>query len=589
MALQYGFFNALKRDDGTYDRKYNALDYSRNIGAFISTGVRRSQLDDFKPTFTETKNGVKFNAGFAWIEGHWANNDSEYTMNLEAQPVGDNNRQDIIVLRLNTNTADRNITFQYVKGNEIIGVGYPAVKNVIKRASGLYDIALCSITFEKSGTSYNTTLTDLRANSDVCGWVRSPIGYDDYFTSLDNAFNEWFAEKRNTLAITTMFKRYTQHLVVESEAPQIQFSIPQYDPTGVDLIDVYVNGILAVVNVDYTIEGNNLIKFTSNKIAGTEIDIYVYKSIDGQGLGSVSDEITELQNQMATVKNIGEYIYICNGVDDNVKLSQMVQGLFTASDTNKQVIINIYGNFVFGAPVGGNGTNSSRYRWLDISTLGTDNRVILDFAGCGEIEFNNSNSVAILTSWVGIYGNDFIIRNGIFRNTKTTTVSTNYYHTIFRATKSALVENCRFYLYGNAAINDMAAAKWTFNNCYGCLKFGYYSNENEARLFNVVGTLEVNGGEYYIEYGSSLSNGYIFYCNSTVTAGNVLIVNNVSAPQIASITSGRQGQFYKNNVSSENNYAIFNNCITLLTFTRKNEAKEIVNNKIPLSLPIFFK
>lgn len=568
MALQYGFFNAIKQSDGTYDRKYNALDYSRNIGAFVSTGVRRSQLDDFKPTLFNSNSNIKFNAGYAWIEGHWAYNDSDYQMDVQAQPVGDNNRRDVIVLRLNTNTADRNIAFKYIKGQEISGTAYPNVTSVIQRSGGIYDIALCSLTYEKSGTSYNLKLEDLRANKEVCGWVTTPVGYDDYFTSLDNAFNEWFVEKKNQLASVTMVKRYHQHIVVENETSQVQFNIPQYDASGVDLIDVYVNGILATYDVDYTVEGS-LIKFTTTKIGGTEIDVRVIKSIDGTGLGSVSDEITELQNQMATVKNIGEYIYICNGIDDNVQISNLVKAMFTSSDSNKQAMLSIYGDFGCTAPASGAGSNVSAYRWFDLSLQGSGNRVILDFEGCSQIVFNCKNTY----SYIGFYGSNIIIKNAI--------VVVNHKNAqgdfrVFSATITPVeADHCRFILNGDCRI----ASTGTFNECYGIVK--HLSNEGnqvDTQLFRPIANslLRINGGEYLV-YGNGQGEDQIINAQGACA----IICNNVNAPS-AAVSGYYQGQFFVNN-SSNTAYATFNDCITTLRFDLNDSAKIKVNNKLPFN------
>lgn len=568
MALQYGFFNSLRGENGKFDRLANANDFADFLSSLFSNGVRRSGLDDFKPTLDN--NTVKFNVGYAVINGRFAKNTTEHSINLQAQPVGDNNRRDVICLRLDTNTAVRDINWYYIKGNETPNTNQlPEVSTLIKRAGGVYDIALCSIDFIKSGTSYYPILTDLRADTNVCGWVRTPIGYDDYFKSLDNAFNEWFKDKRDTLATTTLFKRYQQHLTANGEINQIQFNIPQYDSTGVDIIDVYVNGILAVVNVDYTIEGNNLIKFTSNKIAGTEIDVYVYKSIDGAGLGNVSNEITELQNQVALVKNIGEYIYICNGVDDNVQISNLVKSMFTSSDSNKQAMISIYGKLGMTAPASGAGSSVSAYRWFDLSMQGSGNRVVLDFEGCPQVVFECQNTY----SYIGFYGSNIIIKNAlVIANHKNTQGNFR----VFSATITAIeADHCRFILNGDCYIS----ATGTFNECYGIIKhLATEGNQVNTQLFNPTtnSLLRINGGEYLC-YGNGQGQDQIINANGACA----IICNNVNAPS-AAISSYYQGQFYKNN-SISTAYATFNDCITTLSFDLTDSAKTKVNNKMPFN------
>ena len=45
MAITYGFFNAIKQSDGTYDRMYNADQMSTYFEGLISDGIYES-VDD---------------------------------------------------------------------------------------------------------------------------------------------------------------------------------------------------------------------------------------------------------------------------------------------------------------------------------------------------------------------------------------------------------------------------------------------------------------------------------------------------------------------------------------------------------------
>ncbi len=63
-----------------------------------------------------------------------------------------------------------------------------------------------------------------------------------------------------------------ERIVTEQLTNTVQFSL-QYSDDSV--IRIFTNGLLEVVNVDYTIDGN-VITFNGMKIAGTEIDIYIY-------------------------------------------------------------------------------------------------------------------------------------------------------------------------------------------------------------------------------------------------------------------------------------------------------------------------
>ena len=187
MAIHSGFFNALE-SGGVYDRGYDASDYSDNMGAIISSGVRRSGDDDLKVT----ANGLtlKVGIGRAWINGHWLNNDTVYTVATVTAPVG-TSRIDGVFVRLDTNTSVRAVSIVYREGT------YSAAPAPV-RTGGIYELMLAKITVAEGAT--NVTVKDMRPNKTVCGWVTTPVGYDDYFTSLDNEFDVWFDAMKGQLS-----------------------------------------------------------------------------------------------------------------------------------------------------------------------------------------------------------------------------------------------------------------------------------------------------------------------------------------------------------------------------------------------------
>lgn len=187
MAIHSGFFNAME-SGGVYDRVYDASDYSDNMGAIISSGVRRSGDDDLKVT----ANGLtlKVGIGRAWVQGHWLNNDTVYTVATVTPPVG-TSRIDGVFVRLDTNTSVRAVSIVYREGT------YSAAPAPV-RSGGIYELMLAKITVAEGAT--NVTVKDMRPNKTVCGWVTTPVGYNDYFTSLDNEFDVWFDAMKGQLS-----------------------------------------------------------------------------------------------------------------------------------------------------------------------------------------------------------------------------------------------------------------------------------------------------------------------------------------------------------------------------------------------------
>lgn len=562
MAQTSGFFNAFKTN-GVYSPKYNANDFANNLAAIISTGVRRSGDNDL---YVQAAGGMALTVavGRAWIKGRWYFNDAIFTgFSVPTAPTGDRGRIDRVVLRLTIDGAVQNIALNYLTGE----AGLSPVAPALTRNETTYEIALADIAVNPNATQITqTNITDQRANTDLCGWITTPVGYDDYFAALDAQFEDWFAERRNDLAVACMYREYSQRIVIENLTNTVTFNIAQYDPSGVDILKVYVNGLRAHEGTDYTVSGST-ITFENEKIAGTEIDVYVAKSIDGTGLGSVQDAVDELQEQMATVKNIGEYIYICNGYDDNVKLSEIAQEFLAGTD-NAQMVISVYGTFGANAPYGGSGLTTSRYRWFSLGAAGsTSRKIIFDFAGCSQITLNCQAG----NHYIGFYGHSVNIKNAnVIANCRFTDSSFQ----MFSSTQgSVIAEDCNFTISGYTGC--YIAATGTFTNCKGNVT----NSRADSSCFNVstTGLLRINGGEYYAYTGLSSSNAAVVMIESSA-ANAVAITNGMNCPTVA-----KDLHYQKNAVLCNAGYGGFSETITALTVTKATSQN--VRGTIPLSKP----
>lgn len=540
--LKSGFFNALLVN-GTYDRKYNAEDYSANMGAIISSGVRRDGNNGLRVT----ANGFNLTVspGWAWIEGHWAHNDSVYSLPTVTPLPGDLARLDAVVLRLNTNESVRNITFEYITG---IVSGTPVAPTPV-RTGGVYDIVLAHIRV----TATAVTVIDKRADKNVCGWITTPIGYDDFFENLDAEFNEWLHEKKDSLASVTLFKEYTWRTVLSSATNTVVFDIPQYDPTGVDIINVYVNGFREVEGVDYTLNGRG-ITFLANgaatglKSAGTEIFVTCYKSIDGTGLGTIVDRLTTLENNVSRLSaEQADSIYVCNGVNDNVLLSEVVRTWLNGGTDYGCKKIKVYGTFGATAAASGAGTSDSPYVWIYAGVGSATNRkVILDFSNCSQINLNcpdNSYNVILFGLRADVIGANIVATGG-----KSITMFST------AAATQANAENCRFWV---TSKGGYIARGGTLRDC----RCSVTTNEDNAYCFNTLngGILRLFGGEFYA-YAPTGGMSAVIYVNAAQT-GAVVTTYSISCP-----TSARSGyvQTYAVNCLTADALCSFTDTITNL-------------------------
>lgn len=544
-----GFFNALLTN-GQYDRTYNANDYCDNLAVVISNGVLRGVDDDLRVTSAGMV--VSVGVGRAWINGHYYVNDTEYSFAPVSAPIG-GTRYDRVFLRLDNNLAVRSISLVYQQGEAANNPTKPAPV----REGNIYDIVLADIFVGTNATS--VTVTDTRGDADICGWVYSTSGDNSFFASLDGAFNEWFNEKKDTLSSVTLFKRYTWQTKLAAAANAVTFNIPQYNPET-SFISVYVNGILETEYDDFTLDGaTKKITFDGTLTAGTEITVIAYKSVDGTGIESVANEITALQNAVAALNTTGEYEYICNGVDDNVKLSQIAQAWLNGGTDNGARKIKIYGTFGATAPYAGSGTSTSPYRWFSVGTDGNANRrIVFDFSNCSEI------NLPVISGALNIvfygYNAHIIGANVVINNTAVDTVAR-----IFNSTAGAVfAEYCRFWI--TAYKDSRIAQTGTFINCRGSIA-NIINNTYCFQPFSE-SLLRINGGEYYAYTGTSNAQSAVVAQSG---ANAVTVMNGVNAPTLA-----RSGFYQTNSILQWSGGGLLN-CSDLISALPVIGAAGIIN------------
>lgn len=531
MAERSGFFNALNVN-GEYDRKYNANDYSDNLAVIISNGVLRSDNDDLRVTASGM--GCTVGAGRAWINGKYYYNDAPISFAAVTAPAG-GSRWDRIMLRLDNSVAVRNITLRYVQGTAANTPTKPAPE----RSRDVYELVLADIFVGTNATS--VTVTDTRADAALCGWVYSVAGDNSFFTTLDKDFASWFAQTKDTLASVTLFKRYEWRTVLSSVAQAVNFSIPQYDEETC-FLEIYVNGMRDVEGVDFTRSGS-IVTFANSLEAGTEIIVNAYKSIDGTGILSVADEITQLQNQVAAMNVAGDYNYVCNGIDDNVQLSQLAKAWLEGGDDYSSKTIRVHGTFGAQAPVGGDGEMFTPYRWIEVAGDNYANRkIIFDFSCCSQLSFP---VVAGKVNYI-FYGIDaHIIGADVNVYEKTTGTTIIGFNTVAGA---LYAENCRFWITGDNTCK--VACTGTFTNCRASVANSTGVSFCFTPLTNSL--LRLNGGEYMAYSGSSATTSAVV--NHAEDATNaVSIINGINAPTVE-----RSGYYQTHSIHQYPNGGVMN-------------------------------
>lgn len=418
MAEKGLFFNALpdERQPTGYDRNYNADDISDWLDVIFPTGVIK-HATGLQVTAAGGMN-VSVNVGKAVINGKPYRNDSARTLTVDTAPTGSTPRVDLIVLQLDRSPAVRTTRLAYKKGT---GANVPA----LTRTDLIYELALAKITVAPAVTVIEGgAITDLRGDRDTvvttttgqslgyCPYMTPAKGYDDYYDAI--------------------VLEYTDAVTMTASGSVVTFNIPQYGWTGVDVLTVYTNGIRER-DTAYTVNGNT-ITFAAMKAAGTVVEVVVQKSIDGEGLGTALEQYKDLQAKVLTLTNSDKYKYICNGINDNIVLSQIAQafleGTYNAATITQGaadflakwggaaglaalapdafVKIDVYGTFAASAPYAGTGAETNGYQWLALGrATGSTKKLVFDFSAVEKLHFpckENAKNIVFYGQDVHIIG-----------------------------------------------------------------------------------------------------------------------------------------------------------------------------------------
>ena len=551
-----GFFPSLKID-GVYDRHYTASDYCDNLATIISNGVRRSAANDLRVTVSGMN--VTVAAGRAWIEGHYYKSDTPVVFTAGLAPTA-GARWDRVVLRLNKGIATRSVSLVYVKGTAANSPTKPAPT----RSGDIYDLVLADIYV--SANASTLSMNDTRADASVCGWVYSTAGDNSFFETLDRNFDEWFVEKKDTLATVTQEIEYRQETTLSASAKNVTITIPQYKAGDNQKMAVYVNGLRKYPPTDYTVSGS-VITFSGTLVAGTKVSIFLTVAKDGEGIPSIVEDVTALQTEVENLKkgiSNSTYTYICNGATDNVQISNLAQTFLNGGTDYSSIKINVYGDFGATAPVGGEGTEASAYRWLNLGAGGAMNRrVIVDFSGCSQITINpadGTHNIIFFGLRADVIGANVVVSGGASV-------------TMFSSAAATYVnaEHCRFWI---TSQNGYIARGGTFRDCRAVVTL----SAGNAFCFNVLsgGILRLFGGEYYA-YSPASYMSSVVYVNAAQT-GAVVNTYSVSCP-----TSARSGyvQTFAVNCLTQDACCSFTDTITQLTIeaTGQNIRGTIKANK----------
>lgn len=297
MAITYGFWNALKQSDGTYDRVYNSDQISEMFEGLLSDGVFESVGDAL---IVKEKSGltVEVGTGRAWIGDRWMKNDAKLDITLAAAHLT-LNRWSAIVIR--ADYSNRVITIEEKAGTPAT----TPTKPTMTYNDSIKEKCLAYVYVGKGVTSITqTNITDCRADTSVCGWVTGIVkqvntselflqyqaAYEQQLATMQawenaqkTAFDSWFSTLTDQLQVNTYIQKY--HKVVETTNEQgvFQLDMSGYTYADTDVILVNVNGIALVEEYEWLLDTSK-----------TPVEIHTSQGIDADNLV----EITVLKSKI---------------------------------------------------------------------------------------------------------------------------------------------------------------------------------------------------------------------------------------------------------------------------------------------------
>ena len=321
MAITYGFFNAIKQSDGTYDRTYNADQMSTYFEGLVSDGVYES-VDDAMQALAGTGMQVQVGAGRAIIDSKWIKNTAAYPLIINAAHVT-LNRYTAIIIRLDLSA--RTIVITTKDGENAT----TPVKPVITNSETIKELCLAYVYVGRGVTAITqANIEDARPDNNVCGWVTSIVqqvdtsklflqwqtayeefykqmqswqneqetefsdwqqqqetGFSNWETSQKAAFDAWFSALTDQLNVNTYVKKY--HKVVETGQKNRVFPLDMsgYTYVASDVLFINVNGVMLVEDYDYVLDTSKTpVEIHTNADLDAEniLEITVLKSKIGQ-------------------------------------------------------------------------------------------------------------------------------------------------------------------------------------------------------------------------------------------------------------------------------------------------------------------
>lgn len=299
------FFNALPNPDGTWDREYNAENMSDYLNLIVGSGVFPNPSSNL---MVAPNSGFTLNvaAGSGWIDGKKMENTAVYPITLDGSDIL-LDRIDRVVFYLDRQAREMGITV--LKGTP---ANNPVAPDITRTATR-QEYCLAEVTINHQATEISAAdIFDTRADSTICGWVAGLIqqvdtselfnqwaaAYSAYYAEVQQELNDFVSTLTETLRVNTYLTSFRKDTVLNEESTytvasgkylyNVLCDMQFYTYELTDVINVYINGLLAIKDTDYTLHmaasGSSIDIIFSQQLTGdNDVTIEVLKTRIGIG------------------------------------------------------------------------------------------------------------------------------------------------------------------------------------------------------------------------------------------------------------------------------------------------------------------
>ena len=299
--IECGFFDSVDRD-----RLYKAETMTRPYELLVSNGVFATQNgtpSNYLQVYAEGGMSVMVMPGRGIFKDKWLINDADLMLTVDAAEVT-LTRIDSVIVKIDTSESVRAGTIEIKKGTP----SSSPVAPTMTRSPEVHEYRLADIRIAPQSTAITQAMITDRRGSGDCPWVTSLIKQVDtstLFVQFQDAFNSWFKDVKEKLSTSTLIRSFSSLYVTQTQDETvIPIDIDQFN-SDIDILQVYINGLILVKDVEYTVQGypTNTVTLKGGVDAGTSISFIVYKSVDGSEAESVIQYVEDLQDDVLALGN----------------------------------------------------------------------------------------------------------------------------------------------------------------------------------------------------------------------------------------------------------------------------------------------